>query len=136
MKAFILPLMVSVFLLSTSANAAAVKLPRAIIDVTDGSEQMCGSEDVKDGTCNLTSVSDDGKYALLSSPGGSACYDPYLIAVNLVTGKGKMMDYNRHATCSGEATAKFVRSPENGHLTVVIYDPTIKKNVGLNTIDF
>ncbi|EBV0465771.1 hypothetical protein A3X38_28830, partial [Salmonella enterica subsp. enterica serovar Florida] len=84
----------------------------------------------------LVSVSDDGHYALLSSPGGMACYDPYLIVVNLTTGKGKMMDYNRHATCSGEATAKFVRSPENGHLTVVIYDPTIKKNVGLNTIDF
>ncbi|ELH6482194.1 hypothetical protein ROU84_001476 [Escherichia coli] len=136
MKAFILPLMVSGFLLSASASATAVKLPRTVIDVTDGSEQMCGSEDVKDGTCRITGVSDDGKYALLSSPGGSACYDPYLIAVNLATGKGKMMDYNRHATCSGEATAKFVRSPENGHLTVVIYDPTIKKNVGLNTIDF
>lgn len=114
MKAFILPLMVSGFLLSASASATAVKLPRTVIDVTDGSEQMCGSEDVKDGTCRLTGVSDDGKYALLSSPGGSACYDPYLIAVNLATGKGKMMDYNRHATCSGEATAKFVRSPENG----------------------
>lgn len=76
------------------------------------------------------------RYALLSSPGGMACYDPYLIVVNLTTAKGKMMDYNRHATCSGEATAKFVRSPENGRLTVVIYDPTIKKNVGLNTIDF
>lgn len=133
---FILPLMVSVFLLSTSVNAAAVKLPRTVIDVTDGSEQMCGSEDVKDETCRLISTSDDGKYALLSSPGGSACYDPYIIVVNLATSKGKMMDYNRHATCSGEATAKFVRSPENGHLTVVIYDPTIKKNVGLNTIDF
>ncbi|ASD89668.1 hypothetical protein OOP60_002593 [Salmonella enterica] len=136
MKAFILSLMVSGFLLSASASAAAVKLPRTVTDVKDGSELMCGSEDVKDGTCSLVSVSDDGHYALLSSPGGMACYDPYLIVVNLTTAKGKMMDYNRHATCSGEATAKFVRSPENGHLTVVIYDPTIKKNVGLNTIDF
>lgn len=89
MKAFILPLMVSVFLLSTSVNAAAVKLPRTVIDVTDGSEQMCGSEDVKDETCRLISTSDDGKYALLSSPGGSACYDPYIIVVNLATSKGK-----------------------------------------------
>nr|EEE1923463.1 hypothetical protein [Salmonella enterica subsp. diarizonae] len=136
MKASILPLMVSVFLLSTSVNAAAVKLPRTVTDAKDGSELMCGSEDVKDGTCSLTGVSDDGKYALLSSPGGSACYDPYLIVVNLATSKGKMMDYNRHATCSGEATAKFVRSPQDGHLTVVIYDPTTKKNVGLNTVDF
>ncbi|EOX0535269.1 TPA: hypothetical protein ACIYQ4_004368 [Escherichia coli] len=136
MKAFILPLIVSGFLLSTSVNAAAVKLPRTIIDVKDGSEQICGSEDVKDGTCSLIDVSDDDKYALLSSPGGSACYDPYLIVVNLTTGKGKMMDYNRHATCNGAATAKFIRSPENSHLTVVIYDPSIKKNVGLNTINF
>lgn len=101
-----------------------------------GSELMCGSEDVKDGTCSLISVSDDSQYALLSSHGGSACYDPYLIVVNLATSKGKMMDYNRHATCSGAATAKFVRSPDKGHLTVVIFDPTIKKNIGLNTIDF
>ena len=136
MKAFILSLIVSVFLLSASASAAAVKLPQTVIDVTDGSEQMCGSEDVKNGTCSLISVSDDSRYALLSSPGGSACYDPYIIVVNLATSKGKMMDYNRHATCSGEATAKFVRSSDKDHLTVVIYDPSIKKNVGLNTIDF
>ncbi|ELO2815774.1 hypothetical protein QWP53_001171 [Salmonella enterica] len=116
-------LIISAFLLSASVNAATVRLPQKVTDV-------------KDGTCSLVSVSDDGHYALLSSPGGMACYDPYLIVVNLTTAKGKMMDYNRHATCSGEATAKFVRSPENGRLTVVIYDPTIKKNVGLNTIDF
>lgn len=136
MKVFILSLMVSGFLLSASASAAAVKLPRTVTDVKDGSELMCGSEDVKDGTCSLISVSDDSKYALLSSPGGSACYDPYIIVVDLATSKGKMMDYNRHATCSGAATAKFVRSPDKGHLTVVIFDPTIKKNVGLNIIDF
>lgn len=70
MKVFILPLIVSGFLLSASASATAVKLPRTVIDITDGSEQMCGREDVKDGTCRLTGVSDDGKYALLSSPGG------------------------------------------------------------------
>lgn len=136
MKAFIFPLMVSGLLLSASVNATEVKLPRSIIGVKDGSELMCGSEDVKDGICSLIGVSDDGKYALLSSPGGSACYDPYIIVVNLATSKGKMMDYNRHATCSGEATAKFVRSSDKDHLTVVIYDPSIKKNVGLNTIDF
>ncbi|EDJ7304857.1 hypothetical protein OWZ45_003532 [Salmonella enterica] len=129
-------LIISAFLLSASVNAATVRLPQKVTDMKDGSEQMCGSDDVKNGTCSLVSVSDDGHYALLSSPGGMACYDPYLIVVNLTTAKGKMMDYNRHATCSGEATAKFVRSPENGRLTVVIYDPTIKKNVGLNTIDF
>lgn len=136
MKAFILPFIISGLLLSLPVNAAAVKLPQKVIDVKDGSEQMCGNDDVKNGVCKLTGVSDDGHYALLSSPGGIACYDPYLIVVNLTTSKGKMMDYNRHATCSGEATAKFVRSPANGQLTVVIYDPTIKKNVGLNTIDF
>lgn len=135
MKAFILPFIISGLLLSLPVNAA-VKLPQQVIDVEDGSEQICGSDDVKNGVCKLTGVSDDGHYALLSSPGGMACYDPNLIVVNLTTSKGKMMDYNRHATCSGEATAKFVRSPANGQLTVVIYDPTIKKNVGLNTIDF
>ncbi|EMY1529735.1 hypothetical protein AAEU76_003461, partial [Salmonella enterica subsp. enterica serovar Wedding] len=98
MKAFILPLMISGLLLSASASAAAVKLPRTVTDVKDGSVQMCGSEDVKNGTCSLVSVSDDGHYALLSSPGGMACYDPYLIVVNLITAKGKIMDYNRHAT--------------------------------------
>lgn len=135
MKAFILPFIISGLLLSLPVNAA-VKLPQQVIDVESGSEQICGSDDVKNGVCKLTGVSDDGHYALLSSPGGMACYDPNLIVVNLTTSKGKMMDYNRHATCSGEATAKFVRSPANGQLTVVIYDPTIKKNVGLNTIDF
>ena len=96
MKAFIFPLMVSGLLLSASVNATEVKLPRTIIGVKDGSELMCGSEDVKDGICSLIGVSDDGKYDLLSSPGGSACYDPYIIVVNLATSKGKMMDY-----CSG-----------------------------------
>ncbi|WP_447883260.1 hypothetical protein [Serratia fonticola] len=136
MKAFIVPLMISGFLLSASVNAAAVKLPQKIIDVKDGSEQMCGSEDVKNGTCSLISISNNGQYALLSSPGGSACYDPYIIVVRLATGKGKMMEYNRHATCSGEAVPKFSRSSDGNTLTVTIYDPTIKKNVGLNTIDF
>lgn len=136
MKIFMLPLIISGFLLSLSVNAAAVKLPQKVIDVKDGSEQMCGSDDVKNGTCSLISVSDDGQYALLSSPGGSACYDPYIIVVNLATSKGKMMDYNRHATCSGEAVPKFSRSSDGNKLTVIIYDPTIKKNVGLNTIDY
>ncbi|EAP1708022.1 hypothetical protein D6O16_24270 [Salmonella enterica] len=136
MKTTLFSLIISAFLFSVPAGAATVKLPQKVIDVKDGSELMCGSDDVKNGTCSLTGVSDDGHYALLSSPGGMACYDPYLVVVNLTTGKGKMMDYNRHATCSGEATAKFVRSPSEGLLTVVIYDPTIKKNVGLNKIDF
>jgi len=136
MKTTLFSLIISAFLFSVSAGAATVKLPQKVIDVKDGSELMCGSDDVKNGTCSLTGVSDDGHYVLLSSPGGMACYDPYLVVVNLTTGKGKMMDYNRHATCSGEATAKFVRSPSEGLLTVVIYDPTIKKNVGLNKIDF
>lgn len=137
MKHFMLPLLFAA-LVSFFANAAAptVELPRQVTDVSDGSLFWCQNSDIADKSCSIISLSDNARYALVKILGGVACPDPQYGVINLSTGKAGIMMYNNNQTCHGEAVAEFARSPDDNTLTVILYDPTNRKNVGVNSINY
>lgn len=138
MKHFMLPILF-VGLVSFFASAAApttVELPNHVIDSSDNSLFWCQNSDISEGSCSFVSLSDNARYALVKVRGGVACADPQYGVVNLTTGKAGSVFYNDNQTCHGEAVAEFARSPEDSTLTVIIYDPTNRKNVGVNSINY
>lgn len=137
MKHFMLPLLIAA-LASFFANAAAptVELPRQVTDVSDGSLFWCQNSDIADKSCSIVTISDNARYALVKILGGTGCPDPQYGVINLTNGKAKIMMYNDNQTCHGEAVADFARSPDDNTLTVILYDPTNRKNVGVNPINY
>ncbi|QVW55290.1 hypothetical protein pEaSNUABM29_00250 [Erwinia phage pEa_SNUABM_29] len=136
MKRFMLPILFASLAISFLVKAAAVELPARVDDQQNGGQFWCQNSDVKDGLCSIVSLSDNARYVLVKTLGGVACPDPQYGVVNLTTGKAEMMMYNDNQTCKGEAVAEFTRDPGDKTLTVILYDPTNKKNVGVNKINF
>ncbi|HHS7556461.1 TPA: hypothetical protein ACTPQ1_004755 [Salmonella enterica] len=136
MKSFMLPFTIALFAISFLVKAAEIQLPKEVDDSQYGGEFWCQNSDVKSGTCSIVSLSDNARYVLVKTLGGVACPDPQYGVINLTTGKAQMMMYNDNQTCKGEAVAEFTRDPGDKTLTVILYDPTNKKNVGINKINF
>lgn len=132
----LLTTLLATLVISFMVQAAEIQLPKVVTDHEYGGPFWCQNSDIRGGSCQVVSLSDNDQYALVKTVGGIACGDPQYGVINLKTGSAEMMLYNDNQVCSGEAVAEFTRDPGDKTLTVILYDPTIKKNVGINKLDF
>lgn len=136
MKRFLLSVLFTTLVASFFVNAAGIELPAVVKDHKLGGTLWCQNEDIQSGGCTVVGMSDNNRYMLVRGTGGVAYGDPEFAVINMLTGQAETLDYNDNQACSGEAVAEFTRDPGDKSLTVIIYDPTIKKNVGVNKINF
>lgn len=136
MKHFLLPVLLATLAISFFARAGSIELPKVVNDHEYGGQFWCQNSDVQGGSCQIVAMSDNNRYLLVKTMGGVACGDPEYGVINMATGQAESMNYNDNQACSGEAVAEFTRDPGDNTLTVIMYDPTIKKNVGINKLDF